>query len=88
MGHHHSDDHDRFADVTGDRQWIPVDPEKAAKGPCGTTVAHGYLAQSLTAVLLADPVAADIAAPAAGRRRRGLGRARVRRRGSLVRTPC
>lgn len=38
-----------FADATGDHQWIHVDPEAAAKGPFGTTVAHGYLTLSLLA---------------------------------------
>ncbi|MBW0017928.1 MAG: MaoC family dehydratase [Mycobacterium sp.] len=36
-----------FADATGDHQWIHVDPERAAKGPFGTTIAHGYLTLSL-----------------------------------------
>ncbi|MET9071887.1 MaoC family dehydratase [Streptomyces sp. NPDC004232] len=38
---------DLFADATGDHQWIHVDPEKAAKGPFKTTIAHGYLTLSL-----------------------------------------
>ncbi|MEU1787533.1 MaoC family dehydratase [Streptomyces sparsogenes] len=38
---------DLFADATGDHQWIHVDPEKAATGPFGTTIAHGYLTLSL-----------------------------------------
>jgi acyl dehydratase len=38
---------DQFAEATGDHQWIHVDPEKAAKGPFGTTIAHGYLTLSL-----------------------------------------
>jgi len=38
---------DKFADATGDHQWIHVDPERAAKGPFGTTVAHGFLTLSL-----------------------------------------
>lgn len=36
-----------FADATGDHQWIHVDPEKAAAGPFGTTIGHGYLTLSL-----------------------------------------
>ena len=36
-----------FADVTGDPQWIHVDPVRAAAGPFGTTVAHGFLTLSL-----------------------------------------
>jgi acyl dehydratase len=36
-----------FADDTEDHQWIHVDPERAATGPFGTTVAHGFLTLSL-----------------------------------------
>jgi acyl dehydratase len=36
-----------FADATGDHQWIHVDPQRAAAGPFGTTIAHGYLTLSL-----------------------------------------
>ncbi|MCF3961529.1 MaoC family dehydratase [Streptomyces fuscigenes] len=43
---------DLFADATGDHQWIHVDPEKAAAGPFGTTIAHGYLTLSLLPMLL------------------------------------
>jgi acyl dehydratase len=38
---------DRFAEATGDHQWIHVDPERAKAGPFGTTIAHGYLTLSL-----------------------------------------
>ncbi|MGW5570373.1 MaoC family dehydratase [Nocardia thailandica] len=38
---------DAFAEATGDRQWLHVDPARAAQGPYGTTVAHGYLTLSL-----------------------------------------
>ena len=38
---------DEFAQATGDHQWIHVDPERAKDGPFGTTIAHGYLTQSL-----------------------------------------
>ena len=38
---------DKFAEATGDHQWIHVDPERAKNGPFGTTIAHGYLTQSL-----------------------------------------
>lgn len=38
---------DRFAEATGDHQWIHVDPERAAAGPFGTTIAHGYLTLAL-----------------------------------------
>ncbi|MEU8569752.1 MaoC family dehydratase [Streptomyces pathocidini] len=43
---------DLFAEATGDHQWIHVDPEKAAAGPFGTTIAHGYLTLSLLPVLV------------------------------------
>lgn len=36
-----------FAEATGDHQWIHVDPQRAAHGPFGTTIAHGYLTLSL-----------------------------------------
>jgi acyl dehydratase len=45
-----------FADATSDHQWIHVDAEKAAAGPFGTTIAHGYLTLSLTSVLVAGLV--------------------------------
>ncbi|HEU4948832.1 MAG TPA: MaoC family dehydratase [Kribbella sp.] len=38
-----------FAEATGDHQWIHVDVERAAKGPYGGTIAHGYLTLSLIA---------------------------------------
>ncbi|MFC0622525.1 MaoC family dehydratase [Kribbella deserti] len=40
---------DQFAAATGDHQWIHVDVERAAKGPYGGTIAHGYLTLSLIA---------------------------------------
>jgi acyl dehydratase len=43
---------DGFAEATGDHQWIHVDPEKAAQGPFGGTIAHGYLSLSLLPGLL------------------------------------
>ena len=43
---------DLFADATGDHQWIHVDQERAAQGPFGTTIAHGYLTLSLLPMLL------------------------------------
>ena len=45
---------DAFADATDDHQWIHVDPEKAALGPFGGTVAHGYLTLSLLPALAKD----------------------------------
>ncbi|MDE3085647.1 MAG: MaoC family dehydratase [Acidobacteriota bacterium] len=45
---------DRFADATDDHQWIHVDPVRAADGPFGGTIAHGYLTLSLAPVLLHD----------------------------------
>jgi acyl dehydratase len=43
---------DRFADATDDHQWIHVDAERAAHGPFGGTIAHGYLSLSLLAPLM------------------------------------
>ena len=46
---------DAFADVTGDHQWIHIDPERAkAESPYGTTIAHGYLTLSLIPALSKD----------------------------------
>lgn len=50
---------DLFADATGDHQWIHVDPEKAAAGPFGTTIAHGYLTLSLLPVLVPQLMRVD-----------------------------
>lgn len=41
---------DHFADATGDRQWIHIDPVRAAQGPFGATIAHGFLTLSLLPV--------------------------------------
>ena len=43
---------DLFAQATGDHQWIHVDPVRAATGPFGATIAHGYLTLSLVNLLL------------------------------------
>jgi acyl dehydratase len=43
-----------FADATGDYQWIHVDVERAASGPFGTTIAHGYLTVSLLPVMMTE----------------------------------
>ena len=40
-----------FADATGDQQWIHIDPERAAQGPFGQTIGHGYLTLSLIPVM-------------------------------------
>jgi acyl dehydratase len=45
---------DQFAAATGDHQWIHVDPRRAATGPFGGTIAHGYLTLSLTPVVLTE----------------------------------
>lgn len=50
---------DLFADATGDHQWIHVDPERAATGPFGTTIAHGYLTLSLVNLFLPELVMVD-----------------------------
>jgi acyl dehydratase len=45
---------DLFAEATWDHQWIHVDPERAATGPYGGTIAHGFLTISLTPALMAE----------------------------------
>ena len=45
---------DRFAELTGDHQYIHVDPERAARTPFGGTIAHGYLTLSLQPLLARD----------------------------------
>ncbi|MCU1475872.1 MAG: hypothetical protein JWQ64_565 [Subtercola sp.] len=45
---------DAFADATDDHQWLHVDADRAAAGPYGTTIAHGYLLLSLLPSLAAD----------------------------------
>jgi acyl dehydratase len=45
-----------FAEATGDHQWIHVDPERAAGGPFGGPVAHGYLTLSMLPMLLGEVV--------------------------------
>jgi acyl dehydratase len=50
------DDVNGFAEATGDHQWIHVDPERAAQGPFGGPIAHGYLTLSLAPVLLSEVV--------------------------------
>jgi acyl dehydratase len=48
---------DRFAEATGDHQWIHVDPVRAKAGPFGTTVAHGFLTLSLMPEMFATAFA-------------------------------
>ena len=50
---------DQFAEATGDHQWIHVDVEKAAAGPFGGTIAHGYLTLSLVPYLGSQVFALD-----------------------------
>ncbi|MGN6444375.1 MaoC family dehydratase [Amnibacterium sp.] len=50
---------DRFADATDDHQWIHVDPARAADGPFGGTIAHGYLSLSLLAPFMFDLLQVD-----------------------------
>jgi acyl dehydratase len=45
---------DLFAQATGDHQWIHVDPVRAAAGPFGTTIAHGFLTLSLLPEMFAS----------------------------------
>ena len=48
-----------FADATGDHQWIHVDPARAATGPFGGTIAHGYLTLSLIIPLFGELLVID-----------------------------
>jgi acyl dehydratase len=50
---------DGFAEATGDHQWIHTDPERAAAGPFGTTIAHGYLTLSLIPMLTEGLILVD-----------------------------
>jgi acyl dehydratase len=50
---------DLFAEATGDHQWIHVDPEAAAQGPFGTTIAHGYLTLSMLVVMLSEVLSVE-----------------------------
>ncbi|MCX7663771.1 putative enoyl-CoA hydratase 1 [Tepidimonas fonticaldi] len=47
---------DRFADATDDHQWIHVDAERAARGPFGAPIAHGFLTLSLLSKWLGESV--------------------------------
>lgn len=53
---------DAFAGATDDPQWIHVDPERAAAGPFGTTIAHGYLTLALLVPFSAEVLAVEDAA--------------------------
>jgi acyl dehydratase len=50
---------DQFADATGDHQWIHVDPDRAASGPFGATIAHGYLTLSMLPLFIQDALRFD-----------------------------
>jgi len=50
---------DQFAEATGDHQWIHVDPGRAAAGPFGATIAHGYLTLAMTNQFLPEIVRVD-----------------------------
>ena len=50
---------DTFADLTGDHQWIHVDPERAAAGPFGTTISHGLFTLSLGPAFMEELMAFD-----------------------------
>lgn len=45
-----------FADATGDHQWIHIDPVKAAQGPFGVPIAHGFLSLSLLPLFFSQAV--------------------------------
>jgi acyl dehydratase len=50
---------DKFAEATGDHQWIHIDPARAAQGPFGTTIAHGFLTLSLLPKLAESAIKVD-----------------------------
>jgi acyl dehydratase len=50
---------DQFADATGDHQWIHVDPDRAASGPFGATIAHGFLTLSMLPLFIQDALRFD-----------------------------
>ncbi|SPA22355.1 putative deshydratase, MaoC-like domain, nodN-like protein [Cupriavidus taiwanensis] len=50
---------DQFAHATGDHQWLHVDPERAAQGPYGACIAHGYLTLALVNQFLPELVAVE-----------------------------
>lgn len=54
---------DLFADATDDHQWIHVDAERAAAGPFGGTIAHGYLTLSLIPMLGSQIFAVETPSP-------------------------
>lgn len=64
---------DRFAEATGDHQWIHVDPERAAAGPFGATIAHGFLTLALVA-----PISQQLTSVAGARMAVNYGLDRVR----------
>ncbi|MES2246414.1 MAG: MaoC family dehydratase [Pseudomonadota bacterium] len=51
---------DQFAAATGDHQWIHVDPQRAAAGPYGATIAHGYLTLSLANLFMPQILQVDM----------------------------
>jgi acyl dehydratase len=53
------EDIDAFADVTGDHQWIHVDPERAKHTPFGGTIAHGYYTLSLAPMFTEQVLSLD-----------------------------
>jgi len=53
------DEVDRFAELTGDRQWIHIDPERAAAGPFGGTIVYGYLTLSLATLFLDEVLSVE-----------------------------
>lgn len=48
-----------FADATGDQQWIHTDPARAASGPFGATIAHGFLTLSLVSAFTEELLRVD-----------------------------
>jgi len=53
------DEVNTFAELTGDKQWIHIDPDRAAAGPFGTTIVYGYLTLSLATLFLDEVLSVE-----------------------------
>jgi acyl dehydratase len=65
---------DRFADLTGDHQWLHTDARRAGEGPFGAPIAHGFLVLAMTTMLLSEIIRVDGASLVLNQ---GVGRTRI-----------
>lgn len=65
---------DRFADLTGDHQWLHTDVDRATDGPFGAPIAHGFLVLAMTTMLLSEIIQVDGASLVLNQ---GVGRTRI-----------